>query len=263
MPPLEDTQGQPDHRQVRIPRVGIRGLRYPVTIQRPDGTCFAASATAALMADLAPEERGTHMSRFVSMLHEHRENITPAGLVRMVHSLRVRLGATEAQIVIELPWFIEKYAPISGQPGYLDYQVTWDISLRGDEATLLTTVVVPVATLCPCSKAISERGAHNQRGSLTLTAVGPQLWPDDLIRLAESAASCELYSVLKRTDEKAVTERAFDNPAFVEDVVRNATVLARENQYIRAFRISAENYESIHNHNAWAMVEEGWEALQK
>jgi GTP cyclohydrolase I len=262
MPPLEDTQSQPDHRQVRIPRVGIRGLKYPVTIQRPDGTLFPAAATAALMADLAPEERGTHMSRFVSLLHEHREGITPAGLVRMVRELRARLAASEAQIVLELPWFIEKFAPVSGHPGFLDYQVTWDITVRGEETTLLTTVVVPIATLCPCSKAISERGAHNQRGSLTLTAaVAPHLWPDDLIRLAESAASCELYSVLKRPDEKAVTERAFDNPVFVEDVVRNAAVLARANPAIHAFRISAENYESIHNHNAWAMVEEGWDTV--
>jgi GTP cyclohydrolase I len=259
MPSLEDTQSQPDHRQVPIPRVGIRGLRYPVTIQRPDGSQFAASATAALMADLAASERGTHMSRFVSLLHEHREGITPARLVTMVKELRVRLASGEAQIILELPWFVEKYAPVTGAPGFVDYQVTWDISVSGGKTTLLTTVVVPVATLCPCSKAISERGAHNQRGSLTLTtAAAPHVWPDDLIRLAESAASCELYSVLKRPDEKVVTERAFDNPTFVEDVVRNCALLAREHQGIHAFRVTAENYESIHNHNAWAMVEEGW-----
>lgn len=260
MPPLEDTQSLPDTRNVRIPRVGIRGLRYPITVQRPDGTLFPAAVTAALTTDLAATERGTHMSRFVSLLHEHRDCITPASLLIMAKELRARLGATESQIVLSLPWFAEKYAPVSGQPGFLDYQVTWDASVTGKTARLLTTVVVPIATVCPCSKAISERGAHNQRGELTLTVEGKPalLWPDELIRLAESSASCGLYSVLKRPDEKAVTELAYDNPVFVEDVVRNAAVACRKNKSIKAFRITVENFESIHHHNAYAMVEEGW-----
>lgn len=259
MPSLEDTQSLPDNRDVRIPRVGIRGLRYPVTIQRPDGTLFPSTATAALTTDLAATERGTHMSRFVTLLHEHRDGITPAGLLTMARELRARLGATESRIVLSLPWFAEKYAPVSGQPGFLDYQVTWDATISKETARLLTTVVVPITTVCPCSKAISERGAHNQRGELTLTVDGTtQLWPDELIRLAESSASCELYSVLKRPDEKAVTELAYDNPVFVEDVVRNAALAARKIRGIRAFRVTVENFESIHHHNAYAMVEEGW-----
>ena len=259
MPSLEDTQSLPDARDVRIPRVGIRGLRYPVTIQHPDGTVFPAAAIAALTTDLAATERGTHMSRFVTLLHEHRNGITPSGLLTMAKELRARLGATESQIVISMPWFLEKRAPVSGQPGFLDYHVTWDATVSGGTARLLTTVVVPIATVCPCSKAISERGAHNQRGELTLTVEGNlRLWPDELIRLAESSASCELYSVLKRTDEKAVTESAYDNPAFVEDVVRNAAIAARANPGIKAFRVTVENFESIHHHNAFAMVEEGW-----
>jgi len=266
---MEDTQSQPDQRNVRIPRVGIRGLRYPVTIQRPDGSLFSTSVTAALTTDLAATERGTHMSRFVTLLHEHRHGITPASLLTMARQLRARLGATESQITLQLPWFIEKNAPVTGQPGYLDYEVTWDAAVfsgpdspsgPGSVDRLLTTVIVPIATLCPCSKAISERGAHNQRGELTLTVAGTShLWPDDLIRLAESAASCELYSVLKRPDEKAVTETAYDNPVFVEDVVRNAAVAARAHPAIHAFRITVENFESIHHHNAYAMVEEGWD----
>jgi GTP cyclohydrolase I len=260
---MEDTQSQQDHRNVRIPRVGIRGLRYPVSIQRPDGSLFSTSVTAALTTDLAATERGTHMSRFVTLLHGHRHGITPAGLLTMARQLRARLGATESQITLQFPWFIEKNAPVTGQPGYLDYQVTWDatVSSGHDSADqLLTTVIVPIATLCPCSKAISERGAHNQRGELTLTVAGTtHLWPDELIRLAESSASCELYSVLKRPDEKAVTETAYDNPVFVEDVVRNAAVAARAHPAIQAFRIAVENFESIHHHNAYAMVEEGWE----
>ncbi|MDB6072218.1 MAG: folE2 [Verrucomicrobiales bacterium] len=259
MLPLEDTQSQPDQRQVRIPKVGIRGLRYPLTIQRPDGSRFPASALASLTADLPATERGTHMSRFVTLLHERRDGLTPAGMLTMVRELRARLHATEAQIILTMPWFIEKMAPVTGAPGFLDYQVTWDASISGDHARLITTVVVPIATVCPCSKAISDRGAHNQRGELTFAAEGTsQLWPDDLIRLAENSASCELYSVLKRPDEKAVTEQAYDNPVFVEDVVRNATVLARNSPHINAFRVEAENFESIHHHNAYAMVEEGW-----
>ncbi len=259
MPPLEDTQSPPDARDVRIPRVGIRGLRYPVTLQHPDGSTFPATATAALTADLPATERGTHMSRFVALLHERRDGLTPAGLLAMTDALRDRLGAQEAQIVLHLPWFLEKRAPVTGHPGFLDYQVTWDATVTPSLQRLLTTVVVPIATVCPCSKAISDRGAHNQRGALTLTVIGtPQLWPDDLIRLAERSASCELYSVLKRPDEKAVTEQAYDNPVFVEDVVRNAAVLSRSHPAILAFRIEAENFESIHHHNAYAMVEEGW-----
>lgn len=259
MPPLEDTQSQPDQRHVRIPRVGIRGLRYPVTVQRPDGTLFSTSALATLTTDLSEDIRGTHMSRFVTLLHERREGITPAGMITMTRELRARLEATESQIILQMPWFLEKKAPISGQPGFLDYQVTWDATVSHEADRLLTTVVVPIATLCPCSKAISERGAHNQRGELTLTVESTtHFWPDELIRLAESSASCELYSVLKRTDEKAVTEQAYDNPVFVEDVVRNAAVAARSNAAIKAFRVTAENFESIHHHNAYAMVEEGW-----
>jgi len=258
---MEDTQSQLDHRNVRIPRVGIRGLRYPITVQRPDGTPFSTNVTAALTTDLAATERGTHMSRFVALLHEHRHGITPAGLITMAHALCARLHATESQITLQLPWFIEKKAPVTSQPGFLDYQVTWDATVSsGSLDRLLTTVTVPIATLCPCSKAISERGAHNQRGELTLTVESqPHLWPDDLIRLAESSASCELYSVLKRPDEKAVTETAYDNPVFVEDVARKAAVAARAHPAIRAFRITVENFESIHHHNAYAMVEEGWD----
>lgn len=259
MSPLEDTQSLTDHRNVPIPRVGIRGLRYPVTVQRPDGTRFPSTVLATLTASLPASERGTHMSRFVSLLHEHRDGITPAGLIIMARELRARLHAEEAQIILQMPWFLEKLAPVTGQPGFVDYQVTWDITISGLDATLLTSVVVPISTVCPCSKAISERGAHNQRGELTITAAGaPSLWPDDLIKLAESSASCPLYSVLKRPDEKAVTEQAYDNPVFVEDVVRNAAVQARRLKSVKAFRISAENFESIHHHNAYAMVEEGW-----
>lgn len=259
MNPLEDTQSQHDTRQVPIQRVGIRGLRYPVTIIRPNGQPVPTVASATLLASLAATERGTHMSRFASLMHAHRDRIDPKHLLEMTEKLRTSLSADAAQIVLTFPWFIEKAAPVTGQPGMVDYQITWDATVGANASRFVSTVVVPIATVCPCSKAISDRGAHNQRGELTLTVVSATPpWPDDLIRIAEASASCELYSVLKRPDEKLVTERAYDTPSFVEDVVRQAALGLRALPGIQSFRAQAENFESIHSHNAFAMVEEGW-----
>lgn len=259
MNPLEDTQSQHDTRQVPIQRVGIRGLRYPVTVIRPNGQPVPTVASATLLASLAATERGTHMSRFAALMHAHRDRIDPKHLLEMTEQLRASLSADAAQIVLTFPWFIEKAAPVTGQPGMVDYQITWDATVSAAGPRFATTVVVPIATVCPCSKAISDRGAHNQRGELTLAVVSATPpWPDDLIRIAEASASCELYSVLKRPDEKLVTERAYDTPSFVEDVVRQAALGLRALPGIESFRAQAENFESIHSHNAFAMVEEGW-----
>ncbi|MES2705487.1 MAG: GTP cyclohydrolase FolE2 [Verrucomicrobiota bacterium] len=259
MNPLEDTQSQQDTRQVPIQRVGIRGLRYPITVLRPGGAPVPTVASATLLASLAATERGTHMSRFAVLMHTHRDRIDPRNLLEMAEQLRASLQADAAQIVLTFPWFVEKAAPVTGQPGMVDYQVTWDATVSSAGIRFLTTVVVPIATVCPCSKAISDRGAHNQRGELTLTiASATPPWPDDVIRIAEASASCELYSVLKRPDEKFVTERAYDSPSFVEDVVRQAALGLRALPGIESFRAQAENFESIHSHNAFAMVEEGW-----
>lgn len=261
MNPLEDTQSQQDTRQVPLQRVGIRGLRYPITVARPSGgEAVPTVATATLLASLAATERGTHMSRFASLLHDCRQGIDARHLLEMTKQLRSSLHAESAQVVLSFPWFIEKPAPLTGLPGMVDYQVIWDASSSGSVQQFISTVVVPIATVCPCSKAISDRGAHNQRGELTLTVIcSTPPWPDDLIRIAEASASCELYSVLKRPDEKIVTERAYDNPSFVEDVVRQAALGLRALPGILSFRAQAENFESIHNHNAFAMVEEGWD----
>lgn len=270
--PLEDTQSQHDTRQVPIQRVGIRGLRYPVTVIRPNGQPVPTVASATMLASLAATERGTHMSRFAALMHAHRDRIDPKHLLEMTEKLRASLSADSAQIVLTFPWFIEKAAPVTGQPGMVDYQITWDATVSvapgntdadavsgAAGSRFVTTVVVPIATVCPCSKAISDRGAHNQRGELTLTVISATPpWPDDLIRIAEASASCELYSVLKRPDEKLVTERAYDTPSFVEDVVRQAALGLRALPGIQSFRVQAENFESIHSHNAFAMVEEGW-----
>jgi GTP cyclohydrolase I len=156
----------------------------------------------------------------------------------------------------EFPFFIEKAAPVTGKPGLVDYNVRFSATLQRGVFDFVTTVIVPVATLCPCSKAISERGAHNQRGQVTFSIrSSAPIWVEDLIQLVERSASCELYSVLKRPDEKAVTERAYDNPVFVEDLVRNVAVHANRETTILWYRVEAENFESIHNHNAYALIE--------
>lgn len=253
---LTDTQSERDPRNVAITRVGISALRYPVAIQRPDGPAFHTVAEASLTVSLPPEQRGTHMSRFVEELHAGHRSLSPAEVIALARRLRTRLRAAEASVEITLPWFIEKQAPVTGGTGYVDYQVRWKAAVTARSARLHTAVRVPVGTLCPCSKAISDRGAHNQRGYATVTVeTARPVWPDTLISIVESAASCELYSLLKRPDEKYVTERAYDRPVFVEDLVRNIAVALHKVKGLRGHRIEAENLESIHSHNACALID--------
>ena len=253
---LFDTQSEYDTRNIPITRVGISSLRYPVTVVRPDGTDFATVCEASLTASLAARHRGTHMSRFVEELHEARQTVHPAGVIALAKRLRTRLKAEAATAELTIPWFIEKQAPVTGGAGFMDYTVTWKASVNGRTPRLHTAVRVPLGTLCPCSKAISDRGAHNQRGHATVTVeTASPVWPDDLITRIEAAASCELYSVLKRPDEKYVTERAYDRPVFVEDIVRDIAVNLRSLKGLRGHRIEAVNLESIHSHNACALVD--------
>lgn len=254
---LSDTQSEHDPRNVLIHRVGVSGLRYPVTVERPDGSSFGASCEAALAVSLAGDRRGTHMSRFVEELHAAHGNITPAGVISLARKLRSRLKAGEATAELTLPWFVEKKAPVTGGVAWMDYTLTWKASVSAGGVRLHTTLRVPLSTLCPCSKAISDRGAHNQRGYATVTVeTAFPVWPDKLIAIIESAASCELYSLLKRPDEKVVTERAFDRPVFVEDLVRDIALGLRGLKGLRGYRIKAVNLESIHSHNACALIDE-------
>ena len=254
--PLSDTQSERDTRGLAITRTGVTGLRYPVTVVRPGGGEFSTVCDATLTASLAPAARGTHMSRFIEELHAARTTISPAGVIALARRLRTRLQAAAATVELTLPWFIEKQAPVSGGAAFLDYTVTWKAAVTARSARLHTTVRVPLSTLCPCSKAISDRGAHNQRGHATVTIeTAAPLWPDKLIALIESAASCELYSLLKRPDEKFVTERAFDRPVFVEDLVRDIALALRRLKGLRGHRIEAVNLESIHSHNACAVID--------
>jgi len=256
---MTDTQNESDHRGLAIDRVGIRDLRHPLHVRDAvaGATTQATIATMALAVDLPAHLKGTHMSRFVEALNDSGGLLDLADPIGLPKRLLEILPATRARVEWDFPWFVNKPAPATGRPGLLDYQVklTLDLATDGKSSSLLT-LAIPVATLCPCSKAISEYGAHNQRGLVTFTVETREPVPlAELIPLVEKSASCELYSMLKRPDEKIVTERAFDNPVFVEDLVRNIATRANADPRIAAYRVEAENFESIHNHSAWAVIE--------
>jgi GTP cyclohydrolase IB len=253
---LSDTQNQPDHREVPIDRVGVTNVRFPIQIRDKAHASQNTVAKVTLTVDLPHQFKGTHMSRFIEVLNEHGSLIHVDNIKIILEHLRKRLDAEQAHVEFEFPFFMEKKAPVTEAVGLMDYGVRFTATADADSVDFLVTVIVPVTTLCPCSRAISDYGAHNQRGQVTLTIrFRAPIWIEELIQIVESAASSELYSLLKRPDEKAVTERAYDHPVFVEDLVRNIAVKANADDRISWYRIEAENYESIHNHNAYAMIE--------
>jgi GTP cyclohydrolase I len=253
---LKDTQNEPDHRNIAIDRVGVKNLRYPMRIRDKAHAEQHTIASVALTVDLPERFKGTHMSRFVEALNACGYELHIDRVRDLLEMLAERLHAECAHVDFEFPYFMEKAAPVSGIKGLIDYNVRFSATLKKGVFDFIATVIVPVATLCPCSKSISDRGAHNQRGEVTFAVRSTQpVWIEDLIQLVEQSASCELYSVLKRPDEKAVTERAYDNPVFVEDLVRNVAVRANREEAIVWYKVEAENFESIHNHNAYALVE--------
>ncbi len=253
---LADTQNSADDRNIPIDRVGVRGLRFPLRVRDKDHAEQSTVATVSLSVDLPHHFKGTHMSRFVEVLNSHGRVLHVTNIRALCRELKIRLEARSAHAEFSFPYFVEKHAPTTGAVGLVDCQARFDAKLGADDTfDLTTTVVVGVTTLCPCSKAISDRGAHNQRGEVTFRVRFKGLvWIEDLIRMVETSASSELYSLLKRPDEKAVTERAFDNPVFVEDLVRNVAIQAQNHSAITWFTVEAENFESIHNHNAFALV---------
>ena len=256
MPPLKDTQNEHDDRRLPIDRVGIKNLRHPLRIRDRDQTAQHTVATVSLAVDLPHQFKGTHMSRFVEVLNAHGRELTVADIAALPRELQKRLQAEKAHAVFRFPWFRTKKAPVTGAEGLLDYGVVFEVNADKGSSDFVLTVEVPVTTLCPCSKAISARGAHNQRGIVTLAVrFSEPVWIEDLIELVEVSASAQLYSLLKRPDEKFVTEAAYDNPVFVEDLVRNVAQKVKSHSLITWFRVEAENFESIHNHNAWAMIE--------
>lgn len=255
---LIDTQNLPDHREVAIDRVGVTNVRFPIVIRDKSHAPQNTVATVSLTVDLPHHFKGTHMSRFIEVLNEHGSIIHVENIEVILRHLQKRLSAEQAHVEFEFPFFIEKKAPVTGAIGLMDYTAKFTATASHADLDFLTTVIVPVTTLCPCSKGISKYGAHNQRGQVTFAVrFTSPIWIEDLIQLVESSASSELFSLLKRPDEKAVTERAYEHPVFVEDLVRNIAVRANADRRIAWYRIEAENYESIHNHNAYAMIEKG------
>jgi len=256
--PMHDKQSERDHRELRIDKVGVRGLRFPIQVRDKARAIQNTVATIGMFVDLPKEFKGTHMSRFIEVLNAHGNVVHVENIEDILFALQTKLKAATSHIEMEFPYFMTKRAPASGGEGLMDYVARFDAAACGKEIDFVLTVKANVTTLCPCSKAISDRGAHNQRGEVTVQIRSRKsVWIEDLIALIESSASSELYSLLKRQDEKVVTERAYDNPVFVEDLVRNVAVKLNAHRDVTWYKVEAENYESIHNHNAYACIEKG------
>jgi GTP cyclohydrolase I len=256
---MKDVQSLPDDRNLPIDKVGIKNLRYPITVLDRTNRHQHTVARINMYVDLPHRDKGTHMSRFVEMLHLFRPEVSLKKISTILAQMKKHLNAASAHIEATFPYFIEKQAPVSGVPGLMDYTCTISGSRdRRDEVDLVLEVVVPICSVCPCSKAISAVGAHNQRGEVRLrTRFKRFIWIEDMIELVERSASCDVFSVLKRVDEKHVTEKAFTHPKFVEDIVRDVATRLKQDENITWFSVSAENFESIHNHSAFAMITGG------
>ena len=254
---MPDVQSSHDTRHIPIQRVGIRGVRHPMLVAGGDGQATPTVGNWTLTVALPAEEKGTHMSRFIDLLEKYRSTpLTPALFKVMAAEMLPLLHAERGDITVSFPYFVNKSAPISGVQSLMDYEVQWIARADAQAVEFELVVLVPVTSLCPCSKAISAYGAHNQRSHVTVAAVlDGEVDLEHIIRVVESEASCELWGLLKRPDEKYVTERAYENPKFVEDLVRDVAARIGAQAGIRSYLIEAENFESIHNHSAYAVVE--------
>lgn len=254
--PIPDVQNSEDTRRIAINKVGIRAIRHPVKIRDKGGDVRHTVASFNMYVGLPHNFKGTHMSRFVEILNSHEREISVESFPTMLQAMAARLEARSGHIEMSFPYFIVKTAPVSGVQSLLDYDVTLIGEIADGRITSTVRVVVPVTSLCPCSKEISNYGAHNQRSHVTVTArLNAFLWIEDLVQMVEAQASCELFGLLKRPDEKWVTERAYDNPKFVEDMVRDVAARLNEDPRIDHYVVESENFESIHNHSAYALIE--------
>jgi GTP cyclohydrolase I len=252
---LPDVQSSLDPRNIAISRVGVKSLRYPVAIATPTGA-IQTVATLAMYVALPGDRKGTHMSRFIEVLQQNTEALSTASLPALLASMLVTLEADEGSVEIRFPYFINKSAPVSGVQSLMDYEVVLSGTIHDGISRVHQRVVVPVTSLCPCSKKVADYGAHNQRAHVTIDLeLAEAMTIEAQVRIAEDAASCELWSVLKRADEKYVTERAYDNPKFVEDTVRDIALVLQRDARVLAYRVESENFESIHNHSAYALIE--------
>ena len=253
---MEDVQGLADTRRIAINRVGIKSIRHPVKILDRTGGIQHTIAMFNMYVSLPHNFKGTHMSRFVEILNSHEREISVENFPVMLREMVRKLEAETGHIEMNFPYFINKSAPVSGVQSLIDYDVTLIGEICNGEIASTIKVVVPVTSLCPCSKKISDRGAHNQRSHVTVTArILEHVWIEEIVQLVESQASCELYGLLKRPDEKFVTERAYDNPKFVEDMVRDVAARLNAESRIHSYVVESENFESIHNHSAYALIE--------
>jgi GTP cyclohydrolase I len=253
---VEDVQGHSDTRRLPINKVGIKDIFHPVKVKDRSRGEQHTVANFNMYVNLPHNFKGTHMSRFVEILHRHEREISVESFSLMLAEMTEHLAATAGHIEMTFPYFVMKKAPVSGVESLMNYQTTISGEHRDGVTKVWLKVVVPTTSLCPCSKEISDYGAHNQRSHITLTArLAEHMWLEELIEIAEREASCEVYGILKRPDEKFVTERAYDNPKFVEDTVRDVAVALNKDKRVREYIVEAENFESIHNHSAYAMIE--------
>ena len=258
---IPDVQSDPDSRRLAIDKVGIKAIRHPVRILERGSTersprAQHTVATFSMYVGLPHHFKGTHMSRFVEILEAHEREITVESFLAMLKEMVEKLEAEEGHIEMSFPYFIEKQAPVSRVKSLMDYEVTFTGEVSKGRQAFTMKVVVPVTSLCPCSKRISERGAHNQRSHVTVSArTNDFVWIEEIVDLVEKQGSSELYGLLKRPDEKFVTERAYDNPKFVEDLVRDVAAVLNLDERIDAYVVESENFETIHNHSAYALIE--------
>lgn len=260
---MHDIQSQADHRNIGIDKVGVCDLRYPIVVLDQKNQSQSTVARLSMSVNLPHKFKGTHMSRFIEILNSHRGEMTMRTLPGILAGLKGRLAAESAHIEVEFPYFLERTAPVSGAVGLMDYQCRFVGEANGAKSDFILSVSVPVTSLCPCSKAISDYGAHNQRGEITIkvkslgadTGAPALIWIEELIAVAEASASSPVYALLKREDERHVTMQAYDNPVFVEDIVRNVAAKLQEDERLAWFHVRAINYESIHNHGAFAEIE--------
>lgn len=255
---LTDVQNRRDNRRIDIDKVGVKNIRYPIIIRDRSRGHQHTIASVNMYVRLPHRFKGTHMSRFLEVLSAYDQAVSVENLPDLLQGIRDRLDAEEAYIDLVFPFFMQKKAPVTGAQAMMDYHVRFSGRQRGDDFRMTLEVVVPVTTLCPCSKEISDHGAHNQRSHVTVNLCFHRfVWVEEVIELVESQASCPLYAILKRPDEKYVTEKAYDHPMFVEDMVRAVASELEKDPRIAWFTVESENFESIHNHSAYAFLEGG------
>lgn len=249
-------QSRRDDRELPIDKVGVRGLRFPIQVRDKTRKVQDTVATIGMFVDLPKEFKGTHMSRFVEVLNAHGDIIHVENITDILYALQKKLNSATSHIEIEFPYFMSKRSPVSRKESLMDYIARFDAAACGNQTDFVLTVKTNVTTLCPCSKAIAKYGAHNQRGEVTVALRFKKIvWIEEVIEMVEESASSELYALLKRQDEKHVTERAYENPVFVEDLVRNVALRLNAHPLVTWYKVEAENFESIHNHNAYACIE--------